>query len=354
MSRKESKFKRRIRERMARTGETYTQARESERFTSVAGLMDVVTFCESSWGLGLRLYPVQRVALKMAYGLRLDDEHRFMVRVNSECLDEEASFTETGYLRWLHEQGRSNVAESPGEPCVEAVWVMGRRAGKSLLSLVMMAYEACRLVGRKDPQSYFGLSPSSVIQLVHVSVSKDMARGFQSEFSRRLPRGMREHEVRGPEFSVCLTTPSAIERAGVGKPPRKVQARFSDYRTQELRGSGNFLVVLDDVDYVYDGGRGAASALTTSLGTFTKKGSWGETVPGSRVEGRLLLASAPFPQPTSLLRDRYASAMEERGRRAVCLRIPTWEMNPTVPSSVMEEDRQRDREMFRSWWGAEF
>ena len=34
---------------------------------------DIIEFIESSWGLGIRLYPVQRVILKVHYGLALDD-----------------------------------------------------------------------------------------------------------------------------------------------------------------------------------------------------------------------------------------------------------------------------------------
>lgn len=347
MLQEKRKFKRRVRERMMRVGEGHTRARRSERFTSMAGLGDVVTFCESSWGLGLRLHPVQRVVLKVTYGLRLDDEHRFGVRVDPDRLDEETSFTEASYLRWLYEQGRSNVKESPEEPCGEAVWVMGRLAGKSTLALAMMAYETCGIVARKDPQRYFGLSPSSRIQLTHMSESEDMAREFWLDFSRMLPEGVRGHEEGdGPDLSVCLSTASAIE-GGVSR--RGVMAKFSDYGAGEVRGAGNFFVVLDDVEYAYDGGRMAAHALTTSLATFTKKGSCGEVV-GNRVEGRLLVASAPLPQSGGILRDRYTAAMGGRGCGAVCLRIPTWEMNPVVASSALREERHR--EGFWTEWGA--
>ena len=34
---------------------------------------DIIEFIESSWGLNIQLYPVQRVILKAHYGLALDD-----------------------------------------------------------------------------------------------------------------------------------------------------------------------------------------------------------------------------------------------------------------------------------------
>lgn len=36
-------------------------------------IVDIITFVESAWGLGMKLYPVQRVILKAHYGLELDD-----------------------------------------------------------------------------------------------------------------------------------------------------------------------------------------------------------------------------------------------------------------------------------------
>lgn len=40
---------------------------------AAADVVDIITFIESPWGLGMRLFPVQRVILKAHYGLALDD-----------------------------------------------------------------------------------------------------------------------------------------------------------------------------------------------------------------------------------------------------------------------------------------
>ena len=50
-------------------------ARSTGTSTDVA---DIITFIESPWGLGMKLFPVQRVILKAHYGIALDDnEHNF-------------------------------------------------------------------------------------------------------------------------------------------------------------------------------------------------------------------------------------------------------------------------------------
>ena len=41
--------------------------------TSAADAVDPLTFIETEWGLGLRLFPVQRVIIKAHYGMALDD-----------------------------------------------------------------------------------------------------------------------------------------------------------------------------------------------------------------------------------------------------------------------------------------
>ena len=35
--------------------------------------VDIITFIEAPWGLGMKLFPVQKVILKVHYGLALDD-----------------------------------------------------------------------------------------------------------------------------------------------------------------------------------------------------------------------------------------------------------------------------------------
>lgn len=120
--------------------------------------VDVITFIEAPWGLGLRLFPVQRVILKAHYGLALDDNpHGFDLaqpipvdhpEFRLDLVDDDGFYalripvtdwrrqnlrymTEAGYLRYLHDDGRCNVREVvPGKERREMVLSVGRRSGK--------------------------------------------------------------------------------------------------------------------------------------------------------------------------------------------------------------------------------
>ena len=100
---------------------------------------NIIEFAESAWGIGMELYPVQRVILKVHYGLLLDDTKEFLVDT-SWRLDKKVKFTEASYLRYLYDEGRSNIREVvPGKERREMVLSIGRRSGKCILggSLVL-------------------------------------------------------------------------------------------------------------------------------------------------------------------------------------------------------------------------
>ena len=45
----------------------------AQKGTGSTSVADILTFAESRWGLGMELYPVQRIILKLHYGMPLDD-----------------------------------------------------------------------------------------------------------------------------------------------------------------------------------------------------------------------------------------------------------------------------------------
>jgi hypothetical protein len=94
-------------------------------------VVDIIEFIESPWGLGMTLFPVQKVILKVHYGLELDDTHKFQItdfrRQNARMV------TEKEYLAILYDEGRCNVREvTPGQERREMVLSIGRRSGKCI------------------------------------------------------------------------------------------------------------------------------------------------------------------------------------------------------------------------------
>jgi len=135
----------------------------------------IIDFAESSWGIGMSLYPVQRVILKAHYGIPLDDTVEFLVDT-SWRLDKKVKFTEASYLRYLYDEGRSNVREViPGRERREMVLSIGRRSGKTTISAAIAAYETYKLILKADPHTYYGIMPSNPIQIISIATDKDQA-----------------------------------------------------------------------------------------------------------------------------------------------------------------------------------
>jgi ribonucleoside-diphosphate reductase alpha chain len=117
-----------------------------------AKVADIVEFVEAPWGLGMRLFPVQKIILKAHYGLALDDKETFKVsdwrRVTF------TDHTEKTYLEYLFKDGRSNISEViPGIERRELILSIGRRAGKCILgdSLVLTDRGVFRIDALGDP-----------------------------------------------------------------------------------------------------------------------------------------------------------------------------------------------------------
>ncbi len=70
---------------------------------------NIIEFVESKWGLGMTLFPVQRVILKAHYGLPLDTKEKF--EVSDWRRQNVKSLTEADYLKMIHDDGRCNIGE---------------------------------------------------------------------------------------------------------------------------------------------------------------------------------------------------------------------------------------------------
>ena len=100
--------------------------------------LNIIKFADQE--LHFKLFPVQRVLLKMLYGLPLDNESEFVVHCNG--WGQPASFlTEEDYAKLLFEQGRTNYKEGNTGPFQELVLPAGRRGGKTQLSAIILDYE---------------------------------------------------------------------------------------------------------------------------------------------------------------------------------------------------------------------
>ncbi len=138
---------------------------------------NIIEFVESEWGLGTKLYPVQRIILKAHYGVALDDTQK-TIHISDWRRENWQHMTEAGYLRFLYSEGRSNIEEViPGEERREMVLSIGRRSGKCILgdSLVLTSSGVRRIEELGDPEG-------PEVQSLEIGVAQEGARRSVSRY----------------------------------------------------------------------------------------------------------------------------------------------------------------------------
>lgn len=331
-------------------------------------VVDIITFVESSWGLGMRLYPVQRVILKAMYGIPLDDDPNNRFTVTDWKRENLREFTEAEYLQMLHREGRCNVAEVlPGHERRQLVLSIGRRSGKTLISSCIAAYETYKLINLGHPQHFYGLSPSSNIQLISVATGKDQASLLYNEVSGHFSKCdfFRRYTANHTMSYARFQTPHDIEQFGAHSENEKARASikvtFHACNAKGLRGAGNILVILDEVAHFVEAGGSSAEevyqAVGPSIGTFTPKDEFGAPVDGPKTlsDGRLIMISSPLGKQ-GLFYKKFMQGMAggQAAEHMLCVQAPTWEVNPTVSAAVFKDAYADDPKIFMTEWGGEF
>jgi len=355
--------------------------------------VDVITFIEAPWGLGLRLFPVQRVILKIHYGLALDENPKgFPLEVpipeehpdyDPELVDEDGYYkyrimvsdwrrqnfrpmTEADYLRYLYDEGRSNVREVlPGFERREMVLSVGRRSGKTLITSCIIAYETYKLLLKGNPQGYYGSSQSNIIQLISIATDKDQAGLLYQEASGHFQRCdfFKAYLANATQSFATFQTPFDIEKYGSYAENQKarysIKVTFRSCVAKGLRGGANILVALDEVAHFTDEGQSSADevyqAVEPSTRTFSQKDPNNNTRPIGENEGRIILISSPLGKQ-GLFYKQYTLGFTTgaAAENMVCIQAPTWEVNPTVPAATFEGSYYKDPRVFYTEFGAEF
>lgn len=327
--------------------------------------VDIVTFVEAPWGLNIKPFPVQRVILKALYGIALDDSEK-IVEVSDFRRDTVQMMTEAEYLRHLYSQGRCNLSRvEPGKTKQTMVLAVGRRSGKTFLTTCICAYETYKLIKKRDPQAYFGLPPSDVIQLISVATDKDQA-GL-------LYQGVKGHYLRCPFFMPYMAnltqtfatfqTPRDIEVYGPyatsDSKKASIKATFRSCVAEGLRGAGNIVAIMDEMAHFGEGGSSSASevltALKPSIAAFSPKSKTDSTIPVGPVESKLIAISSPLGKQGTfyeLFQSGFRAGLA--ADTMLCIQAPTWEVNPTIEPSFLEAEYLADSTKFFTEFGAEF
>ncbi len=348
-------------------------------------VVDIITFAESPTGLGMRLFPVQRVILKAHYGLELDDNpygvdldapipvdhphygeitergfYKHRVVITDWRGRNRRVMTEAGYLRYLHDDGRCNIREvTPGIELRELVLAIGRRSGKTTLAAVISAYETYRLLMKRNPQKYYGLPEANNIMITSVATDKDSADLLCAVVSGhyRTCAYFAPYTVNNTMSYTRFQTPADVEKFGrYADGPYMARASvkidFRSYRAKRVKGAGNIVAVFDELAHFHGSREDVYAAVTPSVAAFTPKAVGDPTVVTGPCEGRIVSLSTPW----------YAEGFFYRlfqlgmagAKDFLCIQAPTWEVNPTVPGTFLEKFRHKNPKTFDIEFGARF
>jgi len=327
-------------------------------------IADIIEFVEAPWGLGMRLFPVQKVILKAHYGLALDDVEKFIISDWRRAVFTE--HTEKTYLEFLYKDGRSNIKEViPGHERRELILSIGRRSGKTFLASCISAYETYKLLLKGDPQTYYGLPASNNIQIISVATDKDQAGLLYNEVSGHYRNcGFFSPYTANNTMSYArFQTPTDITKFGryADNPDAKatIKITFRSCIAKGLRGAGNIAVILDEMAHFTDDGQSSAeavyNAVTPSTSAFSPKDPKDARIPIGPVEGRIVLISSPLGRQGQFYK-LFQIGMKggAAAQNMLCIQAPTWEVNPTVPASEFEKHFIKDATVFYTEYGADF
>lgn len=348
-----------------------SEARQSKIF-------DIIQYIEQPWGLNMRLYPAQRMITKLFYNIPLDDKLPEDEKLRIKVPDmfntyTRFTFTEKEYLKYLFELGRCNIGEQDHERR-QLILSIGRRSGKTTLAGVFASYEIYRLLNLVNPQQYYGLPNGNRIQIISVATDKEQAGLLFNEVATHAAKCdyFKPFVSNNTLSHINFRTPYDIEKFGPvarldngkfvslsGKATLRVT--FRPCVAKGLRGAGNIMVILDEVAHFQDKGQTSAediyNAVTPSTAAFSPKGPDGMPIDGSdtEVDSRIILISSPLGKSGKFF-ELFDLAMHggEGAKNLLAIQAPTWEINPTVPTSYYRQKYHENPTVFSVEHGAEF
>ena len=91
-------------------------------------IFNVLQYAEAPWGLGMRLYPVQKFIVKLYYHIPLDNTEKTIVIHDMFKTKVLYRFTEVEYLQYLFSEGRCNIGVQD-HIRRQLILAIGRRSG---------------------------------------------------------------------------------------------------------------------------------------------------------------------------------------------------------------------------------
>lgn len=257
-------------------------------FTEIqAGLsgkrIGIEEFCESSDFCSKRLYPRQKLLLKLIFLEELTGQEEDVL---TYWLDGGRNGNEIVISPMIRER-MDTLREMGYNHFREVVLVGGRRSSKGYVTGLTMAKKLWDTLQLQDPGLYYGIDPDKEIYFSCIAASQDQAKKYQyADFSSTIARceAMQKNitKIQELEFSVAtgadLTRMNRWKRQGgkVGRDISKLRGIALAANASTVRGSATMCAVFDEMAFMQQEGESAQTAssvydaLLPSLAQFRK------------------------------------------------------------------------------------
>lgn len=271
----------------------------------------------------------------------------------------------------LVEEGEHQVYDLT-VPDGESFVANGMTNHNTTLSGIFASYEVYRLLNLRNPQEYYGLPNGNRIQIISVATDKDQAGILFNEVTTHLAKCdyFKPFIANNTQSHIQFRTPYDIDKFGPGvrhengkfvsfNGKATLRVTFKSCIAKGLRGAGNYIVILDEMAHFQSNGQSSAAeiynAVTPSAAAFSPKDPENNHVPVGDVESRIICISSPLNKSGKFF-DLYHTAMSrgQGSENMLAIQAPTWEVNPTLPSSYYRQKFHEDPAVFMTEHGAQF
>jgi hypothetical protein len=312
-------------------------------------------FIESPQGLGLSLYPLQRIIVKATFGIPLDYKPVTVPIWDTMKENLLYEFTEEEAVRWLYDQGRCNVcdwnSEVPEGGFGTVVAYAGRRGGKSEIVAAISGAMLRNLLGIDSPQRHYALADGSVIDFSFM--------GTDDTGAQRIYTKLRQRINAAPFFNPFIRVNNVDEMQFVTRADRgnrdvlpSINVKAYPCTTQAARGPSNYFLALDEFQFFRSSketnSEDVFKAATPSTAQFAPPDD--PETPDSKV----LVISSPANKVGKMY-ELHATALSEGAASGIfTMRLSTVELNPRIPRNWLIKELKQNAATFKAEIGGDF
>lgn len=319
--------------------------------------VDIIEFALSPQYCGIkRLYPVQKVLLKLVYGLPLGSCYDDPIIIRDQFNERELyKFDdEMNFFRFLRDEGKINC-EDYNYPLTELYMIIGRRGTKTTISSIISAYTLYMINTFDDPYDYFGLLDVSEMGVAITSNSDDNAA--------RQSRELGSLVYGSPFFKPFLIQKEPPVSGFQLKTRRAVRERRPDLAkitvsvkaaSPSVRGGSYIVVICDEIAHYVDSNARSKrdqpldeyihSSITPSISGFKSK--------SGTPMGKAIFITSPNGKKGRVWRVKDKLSVENKDMLFV--NMPSWWVNTELPPTILKNAWKSSERSFRQEYGAEF